>query len=119
MALSQFGLREEMSGANIAYPANTYSSIYTNNIRKSGNVATINFNAALSGTLAGSGAVVCTLPEGYRPSSSSIIGIYTTYGGGSTKEFYTGTLSTNGNITTNIGSLTISGSVRIQTTIIL
>lgn len=97
----------------LTVPNNQYSVVSYNQVEKSGNIVIVRFGGNLSSTIAGLNALIATLPEGYRPSSTAEVQIFTNYAQ-TTPSIYHATIYTDGTIKTNIGGSTVSDRMYIN-----
>lgn len=92
-------------------------------IRRSGNVVTLCMRLQLTADVAGNGGLLCTLPDGFRPSSNVRIHIMTNRGSldAALSYHYTAVIGTDGSITTGYGTAPLASGkyVIIDTTYLI
>lgn len=109
---------EETVAGVMTYPSQ-YSTVSKNVVRKRGDIVTVFFSANIQSSLAGQSATIATLPEGFRPHAGTPnqqIAVWGTYS--STPGFWDCSISPNGAITTQIGSQSLTGTIKVQVTFI-
>lgn len=90
-------------------------TLYNTNLSKSGNVVSLVAEVVVgSGGISANGTVVFTIPSAFRPSAYRLTVTKALYGGIETNCSFR--INPNGNITTNVGNNTITGSFIINTT---
>ena len=100
----------EVTTASLSLPS--YIRGYVNKVVKENGLVTIDFIGYLSEAKPGTGTLLVTIPEGFRPSSRSNVPLYITYGG--SPIFSIAVAQTNGNIEIALGGSSVTGDVYIH-----
>ena len=117
------GMQHKESATNGTISAGTNIDVSHLQLRKIGNICTINGYAEIASgqSIAGANATILTVPEGYRPSANTFAyGRVIVYG--SYNDTYTPiicNLNTNGTLVTNYGSGTITKAIYFNLTYII
>ena len=75
MATSKLQNDGSINGS-VTYGNGVYSSIFKNEIRRTGNVVTVLFSGKIASSIAGTNGTICTLPELFRPPAANVRNIY-------------------------------------------
>ena len=95
--------------STVALTMGSNVSVGAGNCTRYENLLIFNLRLEISGTIAGNGAVIATLPSGCRPSDTVSINLQAKYN--NTDGMFTFKIYSNGNIQSNIGSGTLSGNI--------
>lgn len=109
---------EETVEGVMTYPSQ-YSAVGKNVVRKRGDIVTVFFSANIQSSLAGQSATIATLPEGFTPHAGTPnqqIAIWGTYS--NTPGFWDCSITSGGAIVTQIGSQSLTGTIKVQVTFI-
>lgn len=107
-----------VNDSTVTSPQNQYSSVALAKVYKIyDKIAIISFKGVLNSSLAGRNALLFTLPSGYRPSTVKSASCYTAYN--DVAGFYNMAINTDGTVTTNIGSGTVTGTICFEAAVYL
>ena len=113
-----FNSLSNVANANVTFSNNVTGYTYQNeyHLSKSGNVVTTYINMS-TGSIAGMGTLLCTVPAAFRPSANRRIAAWLTYNGESRVD--TVFISPSGEISTASGGYNVTGWIRVFGTYIL